>query len=61
MRRIVVALDDVSAPRGRLELGDGEGRAFDGWLELISALDAALQALSGEDESPDTPVLEAGP
>jgi hypothetical protein len=55
MRQIVVALDDVDMPRGRLELAGAEGRPFDGWLELIAALEESLRGFRED----DTPVLEA--
>ena len=58
MRRIVVALDEVTAPRGQLERTGAPARAFDGWLQLIAALEDSLQALR-DGEMPDTPVPEA--
>jgi hypothetical protein len=58
MRRIVVALDEVGSPRGRLEQAGAPQRAFDGWLQLIAALEDSLQAMRDRDK-PGTPVLEA--
>ncbi len=58
MRRIVVKLDEVSAPRGQLEHTGVPARAFDGWLQLIAALEDCLQAMR-DDETPGTPALEA--
>jgi hypothetical protein len=58
MRRIVVALDELGAPRGRLEQTGVPERAFDGWLQLIAALEDCLQAMRDRD-TPCNPVLEA--
>ncbi len=58
MRRIVITLDEVSAPRGQLEPTGAPARAFDGWLQLIAALEDCLQAMRNH-ETPSTPALEA--
>jgi hypothetical protein len=60
MQRIVVTLDAVSAPRGQLEQTGGPAHAFDGWLQLIAALEDCLEAMR-DDEAPGTPALEADP
>lgn len=58
MRRIVVTLDEVSAPRGQLEHAGAPARAFDGWLQLIAALEDCLHAMR-DDDTPGTRALKA--
>jgi hypothetical protein len=44
-RRVTVELEEGAGPiRGSLDLGDGDPRAFSGWLELASALEALRPA-----------------
>ena len=58
-----IALDPAGGGRfaGRLDSPRGEARHFDGWLGLISALDAELSPARLDPPAPGTPSEDAEP
>jgi hypothetical protein len=47
-RRIVIEVEAQQPVSGRLSAGDEPTRPFLGWLGLLGALEAALDAIPGE-------------